>query len=284
MRVGILVLGTSGLLGSHIYRKLCSEKNDFFIVGKSRKDIDIFQEYKNNNLSQKLKEILWDFTEKYCNVRIVINCIGITNKKPILENELFVVNSYFPVLLDSLCHDWLFKLIHVSTDCVFSGKKGNYTSSENPDPVCNYGLSKYLGDQLKYASIIRASIIGSSDKNEGLVDWVKNYQEPVISGYINHYWNGMTCIEYSKMIREIIQNVIDDKEELWTGIRHYSSLYKGNNKISKYQLIKDIVDLYGLNITVNPVESNFCDRTLLTEFSYVRRTSLENQLAEMVLN
>lgn len=185
---------------------------------------------------------------------IVINAVGILNeyadKKPF---EAIYVNSFFPHYLKELSKVNDYRLIHISTDCVFSGNKGMYLESDSPDGTSNYAKTKCLGEIIDNTNItIRTSIIGPELKQNGigLFHWFMNQQEP-IKGYQNVYWNGITTLELAKTILYIIQNPIN-------GLIHLTA----PDKISKYNLLNLIKETYSKEITIHPCEKIRSDKTL----------------------
>ena len=140
------------------------------------------------------------------------------------------------------------KLIHISSDGVFSGQRagGRYTELDQCDDITLYGKSKSLGEP-KNAMVLRTSVI-SEDKftNRGLISWVKSHRGGVVNGYINHLWNGMTGTQYGLACKKIILDGLYENE-----IFHTFS----PEVISKFDLIKLINDKYNLNIDVRPTES-----------------------------
>ena len=140
-------------------------------------------------------------------------------------------------------------MIHVTTDCVFSGKDGNYDENSLHDETNDYGTSKSLGELCK-ATIIRTSIIGEETINKrSLLEWVRSNRGGEINGFTNHMWNGVTCLQLSKIIEKMIR-----EKFYWEGVRHTFS----PRSVSKYELVSLINEIYDLNIKVNKFEmANF---------------------------
>lgn len=247
----VLLFGSKGMLGKYISKYL--KEQDIKIIKVNRKDFDVFQKFQTNTLVEDLEKLLLLYSAEW-----IVNCIGITNKRPELSiDEMFIVNSYFPIILDHLCHKNKFKLIHPTTDCVFSGKKGNYTVSDFPDPMDSYGLSKFLGERLNNSIVIRASIIG---KGSGLLEWVRSNKGNNIFGYTNHYWNGITCLEYAKVILEIMNL---EYHSLKGQVIHIRSSYNDVNKISKFDLISELIFAFNIQLTLTSKNVEFIDRSLI---------------------
>jgi dTDP-4-dehydrorhamnose reductase len=136
-------------------------------------------------------------------------------------------------------------MIHITTDCIFSGKDGNYNEMSKSDVLDDYGLSKFMGEP-SVCTTIRTSIIGEEAKNKlSLLEWIRSNKEGKINGYINHIWNGVTCLQLSKIMHNIISG-----NKFWEGTRHIFS-----NRVNKYELAKIINDVYELNIQIDPVET-----------------------------
>lgn len=177
---------------------------------------------------------------------VVINCAGIipqASKHCDLNNKLyFKINSLFPVILSMLCDKYNCKMIHITTDCVFSGKDGQYDENSPHDETNDYGVSKSLGE-LCNCTIIRTSIIGEEINNKrSLLEWVKSNKNGKINGYTNHIWNGVTCLQLAKIIYQIISENL-----FWQGVRHIYS----PKKVNKFELVSMINTIYDLNITIN---------------------------------
>ena len=260
----ILVLGSSGMLG-HVVTKYFEEKS-----------YDVY------NLSHRIKinertEIMdvTNFSEfdKYLNklkVDVIVNCIGILNEDA--ENnpdKAILLNSYLPRFLEKKYMNTKVKIIQISTDCVFSGKTGNYTENSFCDGDSIYARTKTLGEINNNKDLtIRTSIIGP-DINEdgiGLFHWFMN-QKGTIYGFKNAYWTGVTTIELAKGIEILIKNDV-------AGLYHFVP----NEKISKYNLLNIIAEIFNRNITIIPKEDYYVDKSLIntrTDCKYVIPTYRE---------
>jgi len=260
----ILILGSSGMLG-HVVTKYFEERS-----------YDVY------NLSHRIKinertEIMdvTNFSEfdKYLNklkVDVIVNCIGILNEDA--ENspdKAILLNSYLPRFLEKKYMNTKVKIIQISTDCVFSGKTGNYTEDSFRDGDSIYARTKTLGEINNNKDLtIRTSIIGP-DINEdgiGLFQWFMN-QKGTIYGFKNAYWTGVTTIELAKGIEKLIKNDV-------AGLYHFVP----NEKISKYNLLNIIAEIFNRNINIIPKEDYYVDKSLIntrTDFKYVIPTYRE---------
>ncbi len=190
---------------------------------------------------------------------IVINCLGMTNKIQnknkninLIENYI-KINSLLPHKLYEICSRYDTRLIHLSTDCVFSGKKGFYSESDLPDPQDIYGRSKLLGElDYKNCITLRKSVIGHEffTKN-GLLEWFLD-QKDKVEGYKNVTFSGLTVLE----LANIIENYIIPNKSL-EGILHLSG-----PSISKYDLLKIVSKIYDKSIDINLNKTIKVDRTL----------------------
>jgi dTDP-4-dehydrorhamnose reductase len=275
LQMKIFVLGKNGMLGRYIYTYLKSKNYD--VIGTTRDDFtirNIYQSYGSNKI-----KFLDYFDNNISENDIVINCIGTI--KPRVDQlgdfNAILINSLFPIDLANLCESKNVKLIHPTTDCVYSGLKGEYNEKDLFDVNDTYGLSKALGEP-KNCTVIRTSIIGEEvNQTRSLVEWVKNNKDNTINGYTNHYWNGVTCLQFAK----IIENLINNPDKLWVGTKHLYS-----NTVSKFDLLNLINQVYDLNITVNPYVANEqIDRSISTIYkdnlNYFNIPSLIKQRVEM---
>lgn len=255
----IVVLGNKGMLGSYVYNYFISKQYE--VVGYNRENFDAVN-----------FEMLPSWGFKLNENDIVINCIGVI--KPKLKNQLnaIIVNSAFPHVMQDICEKNGAKFIHITTDCVFSGNKGDYCEADIHDVTDDYGRTKSLGEPLE-ACVIRTSIIGEEvGKGFSLLNWVISNKAGKINGYINHYWNGVTCLELAKIIESIIK-----ENKFWKGVRHVFT----NIKISKYNLCKLISDVYELGIDVEPILYIIkCDRSLRTIHEIMQVPDYKEQLNE----
>ncbi len=251
----ILILGSNGMLGSTLYKYLKYKKN-IHVLGTSRESKRIRGQDKNiilkfdvnflKSLEKKIRTISPD---------IIINCIGIVKSEVIKHKSTYVykINSKLPKFLNYISKKNNFKLIHISTDCVFSGLKKNYSEKHKPDPKDLYGKSKLNGEfSSRKNLVIRTSIIGHEINNKrGLLEWFPKQKKDVY-GYKNAYFSGLTTYEISK----IIYNKILFNKKIF-GLYHISG-----NKISKYKLLQKIKKIYKLKL--NLIKENYfiIDRSL----------------------
>ena len=178
---------------------------------------------------------------------IIINCAGSIRQRNEDLLDMVKINSLFPLEL----RRWHERVVHISTDCVFSGKNAPYFAGDIPDATDNYGMTKIMGE--KAGLVIRTSFIGEEKKNKlSLLEWCKSKKGEQVQGYINHIWSGVTALTLARFIAERIKSDQD-----WDEMIQVTS-----PPISKYELICQISEVYKLNLKVKPVEVDPIDRSL----------------------
>ncbi len=187
---------------------------------------------------------------------VVINCVGAVKQLPEGREPLHAIriNSVLPHLLARECSNLDSKLIQVSTDCAFSGQKGNYSEDDIPDPVDVYGKSKVLGeiDEAPHLTI-RTSIMGPQLRGRtGLFEWFRGQRDSTVHGFGKFIYSGLT----TKALAEVLGLVLSEHPAL-TGLFHVSSA-----PISKHELLLLINAQLELGITVQRDDSLTCDRSL----------------------
>ena len=268
--INIYIFGYTGMLGNYVYKYL-SSLNTYNIFGFNRNNLNILDaNFKN------IDDFLYKYIDKH-QYNIIINVSGIIPQSLIDDNhKYYKINAIFPQWLTILSHKYNFKIIHISTDCVFSGCKGLYNENDIHDSYDDYGKSKSLGEN-NQITIIRTSIIGEEIYNKkSLLEWIKSNKNSEINGYTNHLWNGVTCYQLAKIINQIITNNL-----FWEGVRHIYS----PNIVSKYDLAIMINNIYNLNIKINKYN---CEKTIDKTLSSIYNIdefdipSLEKQLIEQL--
>lgn len=244
--VSVAILGSTGMLGNAVA--------DYFI---SKENYITYTSYRNRNLKINKDSFYFDANTNVFNMipqsDYIINCIGII--KPYMTNNVtnaVLINSLFPHKLSKWCRQANKKLIHITTDCVFSGKDGKYTEESLHDCLDDYGKSKSLGEP-KNCMVLRTSIIGEEiHQNASLIEWVKSNRGKKIKGYTNHLWNGVTTTQFANVCDQIIQNNMYEED-----LFHIHS-----NDINKYELVSSINKHFDLNIDIEPFVATPCDRAL----------------------
>jgi dTDP-4-dehydrorhamnose reductase len=186
---------------------------------------------------------------------VVVNCIGVTKHLPAADDPLVVIplNALYPHRLANLCSSVGARLVHVSTDCVFAGSKGNYVEADPTDAQDLYGKSKALGEvTYAHAITLRTSTIGHELRSKfGLLEWFLA-QGVRCKGYRRAMFSGLPADEFARVVRD---HVIPRSD--LNGLYHV-----GGAPIDKYSLLRIIADQYGKDITIEPDETFEIDRTL----------------------
>ena len=235
----------------HLLCKYLITNSDFilFDIARSYK----FRE-KTNLFDVKNEKDFCDHI-KYIKPDYIINCIGvlIRESNTSIENAIYI-NSYFPHMLKKFASQINSKLIHISTDCVFSGKKGKYIESDFKDGTGIYAQTKILGEIQDTTNLtLRTSVIGPEirDSGEGLFGWFMR-QEGIISGFEKVIWSGVTTLELAKIIKLSIDNEL-------TGLCHVTN----NSSINKYELLKLFKKYTQKNIEIKPFNGKSLDKSLI---------------------
>ena len=185
---------------------------------------------------------------------VVVNCVGIVKQASAASEAVpcITVNALFPHRLADLCTERGARLVHISTDCVFSGRAGGYTEDDIPDPVDLYGRSKLLGEVNDGCLTIRTSIIGRELSGAGgLLEWFLA-QHGSVRGFRRAIFSGLT----TQALAELLATLICEHREL-TGIRHVASA-----PISKHDLLGMLREAYGLDVQIVADDEMICDRSL----------------------
>jgi dTDP-4-dehydrorhamnose reductase len=240
----IILFGSTGMLGNYVkhfsldkFKTVCIDRNTF--------DIETGDWSKLYHIIDSIKE----YND------IIINCAGAIPQREVSNKKYIILNTVFPIKLNQYAKLNNLKFIHITTDCVFSGKDGNYNENSIHDSDSIYGITKSLGEEPDMC-ILRTSIIGEEKNNKNsLIEWVKTNKNGIINGYENFIWNGITCLQLTKIIFEIIKNNI-----YWKGTRHFFS----PSTVSKFKLCSYINYIYNLNITINKTVLPFKNMSLTT--------------------
>lgn len=255
----ILVLGASGMLGNAMIR-LLSEKADWQVYGTVRSEGS--KRFFQDGIAEKLLsgidvENNDSLMQAYIQTRpdVVINCIGLIKQLVDADDPLqaIPINSLLPHRLARLCELSGARLIHMSTDCVFSGIKGGYTENDPSDAMDIYGKSKFLGEvDDPHTITLRTSIIGHElQSTHGLVDWFLSQQD-CCKGFKRAKFSGLPTVALAQIVRDVVISNPD-----LSGIYHVAA-----EPISKYDLLKLVAGVYGKTIDIVPDDQLVIDRSL----------------------
>jgi dTDP-4-dehydrorhamnose reductase len=231
----ILIFGSTGMAGHIMYDVLKSTLDKTTIFGVSR---SMNRGYTDEICDVKNEIQVIEIINRI-RPNLIINCIGsLIKSSEVNHAEALYINSYFPIFLSEISEKFDFNFIHLSTDCVFDGKTGNYGESDLPNAKDWYGLTKSLGEKINFSRscVLRTSIIGPEikvkEQREGLFDWFL-CQSGYVSGFKNAFWSGITTLELTKVI-------INFKNDFPTGLYHLTN----GIPISKFDLLNIINDSF----------------------------------------
>lgn len=258
----IMIFGVNGMLGCALFKRLGSDpalRVQGIMRGDSAASIQESLEAATNaaivgNISSlddgRLTQIMAAFRPT-----VIINCVG-WRRQPLCATEsaeMIVANSLFPHRLAGLARDFAERLIHFSSDAVFSGRRGGYREEDVPDPADAYGLSKRLGEpDYPHCLILRTSLIGHAhQRSDQLVDWFLR-QKGQVDGYRRAIFSGLPTAEVASIVRDVLL----PRTEL-CGIWHLAA-----QPISKFELLSLIAERYGIDVEVTPAPGPAIDRSL----------------------
>lgn len=259
MQKKILIIGANGMLGSAVLRVM-AENTSYKVFGSIRSTST-----KQHLPDQKSIQILSGIDAEqhdslvnlldYVRPDVVVNCIGIIKQKEMVSDPLVAlpINSIFPHRLARLCKMVEARLIHISTDCVFSGLRGNYIESDPVDARDLYGISKAIGEvTYPYTITLRTSIIGHElYSSNSLLEWFL-LQENKCKGYRKAIFSGLPTV----ILAAIIRDYVIPNQDL-TGLYHVAS-----EPVNKYELLKMVAKVYKKSIEIIPDDQIVIDRSL----------------------
>jgi dTDP-4-dehydrorhamnose reductase len=281
----VIVLGASGMLGHKLLQRM---RTNVEIAGTIRDpvpDARLRRVHPSIELYTGVEAgERWSVEHAIDDWRaqVVINCIGITKQSKAASEPLMsiAINSLFPHQLAHMTAARGARLIHFSTDCVFSGQRGNYTENDVPDPVDLYGRSKLLGELSAPNTLtLRMSIVGREVRRHfGLIDWFVSQRGGRVNGYVRALYSGLTTIAAADLVAWLIH-----AHAALDGLWHVSG-----EPISKFDLLQIVNRVYQLDIDVAPDEAFLCDRRLdstrFRKHTGWRPPSWEDMIAQMYMD
>ena len=277
----VCVLGAGGLLG-HMLIRVLSESNDVFGTTREKPKI-------SSPLAKFLPQEKWiggvdasipHSVEKIFDTDqfdVAINCIGLIKQRGSLvsDREMMAINGEFPHHLAQIANNHDTQVIHISTDCVFSGTKGSYLESDTPDPVDIYGKSKLLGELVDSNNLtLRTSHIGRElTVKKSFIEWLVSQKGGHVNGYSHAIYSGLTTQTLARTISKLLLG-----NSHLTGLFHVSS-----QPISKLEIINKLNKLLDLELTVTPDASVQINRSLNSE-KFQNATSISPQTWDEMLS
>lgn len=258
----ILVLGGGGLLGHKLFQVLGARYPGTWCTLRSSRtqapwrDLALFDGEQVidgldvsdlNALEQVLREL---------RPRVVINAIGAIKQRAEAQDPVTAItlNALLPHRVSRTVREWDGRVIHFSTDCVFSGRKGGYTEHDDADATDLYGRSKLLGEIGHDNELtLRTSFIGRElVHRQSLLEWLLAQNPGTVKGFTRSWWSGVTSIHLAEIVADLVARDVP-----------LSGLYQvSSGRISKHDLLVRLCDAFGLNITVEPDDAVACDRSL----------------------
>ncbi|MHA1671597.1 MAG: sugar nucleotide-binding protein [Promethearchaeota archaeon] len=283
----ILVLGVSGMLGSMVFDYLSKnpDLNTYGTVRDPKYKRDKVFLFDANDISQLETARFLDLKIEY-----IINCIGIIkpfskDDDPIGVKRAIAINAKFPWELANHVKKYNMKVLQIATDCVYSGKKGNYIEDDPHDPLDVYGKSKSLGEVFDgSALLIRCSIIGPELKEQksSLYEWFLSQEKgSTIGGYEHHNWNGVTTLQFAQLCEKII--ILDKYDELIqkSPIQHFIQ----NPTVNKFELMHIFNDVFNKGLQINRVNvpDQSVDRSLSTKYHFLENLVQKTDMKTAIL-
>lgn len=258
-RTTILVLGGTGMLGHTLFERL-SERDELDVHATARDAAALTERTapeRRGSIHPGIDATRFETLEQViAAVRpaVVINAIGIVRQVPAAADAVasMEINARLPHRLAETCAAVGARLIHIGTDCVFSGARGAYIELDAPDPTDLYGRSKLLGEPAGGALTLRISIIGHELRSRhGLLEWFLA-QTGTATGFRRAIFSGLTTVELARVLADVVL----PHPEL-AGVLHLSSA-----PISKFELLELIARRYDKRIDVVPADEPVIDRSL----------------------
>jgi len=275
----IIILGSTGILARTLQLYLSKKNVDFLTISRERKNNKNY--YLKNFLNfKKLEKLIFKIKPTH-----IINCIGITKFNNSYNNKKLTVylNSKMPIYLANYCKLNKIFLLHISTDCVFSGKKGNYLDNSVKDTKDLYGLTKKKGEvKNEFTSTIRTSFIGPElNTKKSLLSWFLS-EKKIVKGYTKAFFSGLTSLELCKIIYSyfIKNNLLKNK-----------IINVGSRRISKYVLLTKIRKVFKKKIEISKHENFIIDRSLnskkfrkITDYKIIKWDKMLLELKKFMIN
>jgi dTDP-4-dehydrorhamnose reductase len=262
---GVVVLGGAGMLGHKLFQVLRERFPGTIATTRENVHVPRFSSVTLLSGSDVLSGVdVVDFDALRARLErlapgVIVNCIGVIKQRDEAKSPIpsITLNALFPHRLAEAARAWGGRVIHFSTDCVFSGRRGNYREEDSPDADDLYGRSKFLGEvATPNAVTLRTSIIGRElAEHRSLLDWFLSQKGKRVRGFRKVIYSGITTNEMANVVSLIIRS-----------FPTLSGLFQvASDPISKYDLLLLIREAYGLEIDVQPDDREVSDRSMCGE-------------------
>jgi dTDP-4-dehydrorhamnose reductase len=257
----VLILGGAGMLGHKVWQTLRGRFDTWTTLRASMPEVAALNLFDPRKTLAGIDAAAPDsLLHAFTAVRpsVVVNCIGIVKQRPSAKDPVvtITVNSVVPHRLAALCAGSNARLIHISTDCVFSGKAGGYREADTPDAEDLYGRSKLLGEPHEAepsALTLRTSIVGRELRSStGVTEWFLDHRGGTVPGFTRAVFSGLTTIALARIIGDVIEH-----HPYLRGLYHVSSA-----PITKFELLERLNIAFNAAVTIEPSDSVRVDRSL----------------------
>lgn len=265
----VLIVGATGMLGHKVWQ-LFRDRFDTWATVRSRMEHAPSGQFAGARVIADVRADDFDSVVRACAAAapgVVVNCVGIVKQLKAGRDPVpsIAINALFPHQLAALGRDIGARVIHISTDCVFSGDRGQYREDEVPDATDLYGRTKLLGEVSGPGSLtLRTSIVGRElAATTGLVEWFLSRRGERVKGYTRAFFSGLTTLALARVLAEVVE-----RHPALEGLYHVAS-----QPISKYDLLQQLNQAYRSAVTIEPSDELIIDRTL-DGSSFARTTGL----------
>lgn len=258
----IMILGGAGMLGHKLFQTLSTIFPEVACTVRAPRESRLARLplFSGRDVTWGMDARNWPALSALLRARrpaVVVNALGIIKQRAAAHDPLpsIQINALLPHQLAALVNEWGGRLIHISSDCVFSGHGSHYRETDLTDAVDLYGRSKALGEvtDRSWALTLRTSMIGRElSAHQSLLDWFLAQNHGVVTGYLRVIYAGSTTNELSRIIADVIT-----RHPALHGLYHVAS-----PAIAKHDLLRLIADAYGLDVRIDPVAEPISDRSL----------------------
>ena len=260
----LLILGGTGMLGHKMFQYARSVETDVWCTIRgafSGSGLErVIDAGAARSVIPQVDVMDWDrlqATLEDLRPEVVVNCVGVVKQRPEARAAIpsITINALLPHRVSAAVARWGGRLVHISTDCVFSGRRGSYKEEDDADATDLYGRSKLLGEVSDVNAItLRTSMIGRElREHRSLLDWLLRQDGGAVRGFRRAIYSGLTTNELARVIWMVIE-----RHPTLSGVFHVAG-----DPISKYDLLRLVVSTFGLHIQVDADDDFVCDRSLI---------------------